>query len=297
MGLLGTSLAMDLKKRGHKVVGVEKSNEYLQVLRSSGFEDIYHVNDPAIFSEFNHCEGIIIGTPVDQVIEIIKTFEKNNLHDQTWVTDMASTKGELMQKVNDFNHSVNFIGSHPMAGSDLSGPSHARCDMFSKATIFITPMDNIRLDKANYDQSLRSLKNFWSSLGAYPHMISPLVHDKWAAYLSHGLHLVSCMVSCMLDDIPGVYEMNNPPAGGSFRDITRVAGSNPDLWDGIIKSNSREVSQYLESLEKLVKDWKEKLITENLPVKEIFQKSALIRSKIIKNTDSSKEGNHGNHNS
>jgi prephenate dehydrogenase len=101
----------------------------------------------------------------------------------------------------------------------------------------------------------------------------------------------------MLDDIPGVYEMNNPPAGGSFRDITRVAGSNPDLWDGIIKSNSREVSQYLESLEKLVKDWKEKLITENLPVKEIFQKSALIRSKIIKNTDSSKEGNHGNHNS
>ena len=250
MGLLGTSLALDLKKLGCKVSGIEKSRDYIQILEKSGFEKIYHVSDN--FEEcLMICDGIIIGTPVDQVFQILEQLSTLNLPENIWITDMASTKSELMEKVNRCDKKINFIGSHPMAGSDLNGPAHARTDLFSGATIYVTAsMQGAGGTSAEKNREMtQQVYDFWKSLGAHPYEISSEIHDKWAAYLSHGLHLVSCMVSCLLNDIPEVLEMSNPPAGGSFRDITRVAGSNPDLWAGIINSNSKEVTAYLESLE------------------------------------------------
>lgn len=284
MGLLGASLGLDLKKRGHSVIGIEKSQQYIDILNNYGFTKIYHVDDP-FMDELRNCHGIILGTPVDQVYQILESLASAKLPDSVWITDMASTKSQLMDKVNQCDKKINFIGSHPMAGSDLNGPAHARPDLFSNATIFVTPAtpkDGKNLSDS-YPQLVNDLKNFWQETGAFPYEIASEVHDKWAAYLSHGLHLVSCMVSCLLDDIPEVYSMEHPPAGGSFRDITRVAGSNPELWEGIINSNSGEIAHYLDSLEKLTRDWKDRLKEKKLPIKEIFTASAKIRSNIMKN--------------
>jgi len=284
MGLLGTSLALDLKKLGCKVAGIEKSREYIEVLQKYKFDKIYHTSDD--FQEsLRSCDGIIIATPVDAVYEILEQIAGASLPENTWITDMASTKGELMKKASHCSKNMHFVGSHPMTGSDLNGPAHARMDLFAGATIYVTPLPQPQNDMGNLSDRIltENVCKFWKSLGAHPYEISSEIHDKWAAYLSHGLHLVSCMVSCLLNDIPEVLEMSHPPAGGSFRDITRVAGSNPELWSGIINSNSKEVTAYLESMERLIGDWKRQLQEKNLPVKEIFMKSARIRSAIVKN--------------
>ena len=291
MGLLGTSLALEIKKNGAFVVGIEKSLDNIDILKKLNFDKIYQVDDESLFKEAINCDGIIIGTPVDQVYSILEKLSEHKISDSCWITDMASTKNELMQKVSTSQNKqvleLNFIGSHPMAGSDLNGPAHARYDLFSGATIYITP--TLSTSEKNLNEAeeksneIQQVMEFWKNVGAQPFVIPSEVHDKWAAYLSHGLHLVSCMVSHMLENIPEVYNLKIPPAAGSFRDITRVAGSNPKLWDGIINSNANEVTKYLDNLEKLIHDWKCLLIEKKLPVEDIFKRSADIRSAIIKN--------------
>jgi len=284
MGLLGASLAIDLKKKGHHVSGSVRSQKNKETLLTMGFENVFTLNEKNMWESIKNSDGIIIGTPVEYIYSIIEQLNEQKVPSNIWITDMASTKGDLMRWVDNYSATMRFVGSHPMAGSDLNGPEHAHENLFAGATIYVTPSATMRqkLGNESYDNTTEEIKQFWNAIGAKSYSISHLVHDRWAAYLSHGLHLVSCMVSYLLNDIPDVFEVESPPAGGSFRDITRVAGSNPELWDGIIGSNSEEVVKYLESMEKLIGEWKNQLREGTLPIREIFENSANIRSKIIK---------------
>ncbi len=285
MGLLGASLGMDLRKKGHNVSGCVRSEKSLLQLEKTGFENVYLTDDPDIWNKINESHGVIIGTPVEYIYEIIEEIHRHQIPDTIWITDMASTKSDLVNWVNRLEYPVNFIGSHPMAGSDLAGPEHAYENLFLDATIYVTPAENMKekLPRGLFENTIEQVTRFWSDIGAKPFRVSHTDHDKWAAYLSHGLHLVSCMVSHLLKDIPGVFEVPSKPAGGSFRDITRVAGSNPKLWDGIIGSNAPEVIAYLKSLEIMVHEWRIAMEKNELSIEKIFTESAKLRAAIIKN--------------
>ncbi|MES0490162.1 MAG: prephenate dehydrogenase [Leptospirales bacterium] len=283
MGLLGASLGLDLKRRGHYVSGCVRSDKNRQILNDGRFDAIFTAGEESMWDDILLADGLIIGTPIEQIFGILEQCSAKGISTNTWITDMASTKSDLMNWVDAFSEPIGFVGSHPMAGSDLNGPEHAREHLFQKATIYITPSITQKdaVTPEIYDKIVQDVEDFWKSIESIPYVISHKAHDKWAAYLSHGLHLVSCMVSHLLYDIPDVLEMPTPPAAGSFRDITRVAGSNPALWDGIIDSNSTEVTNYLESLENLVRKWRLDLIDGKLPIQDIFKKSGEIRNIMI----------------
>lgn len=275
MGLLGTSLALDLKRNGHDVLCILRSNRSRELLQKLGFQEILLTSEITNSSVFEKCDGIIIGTPVEQVFSILESLQEIDLPSSVWVTDMASTKAELMIKVEQSYSNLSFIGSHPMAGSDQSGPQHGREWLFKDATIYITPAEGS-------PQSLRdSIKAFWSGVSGLPVEVSYQEHDKWAAYLSHGLHLISCFVSLLIEDVPGVLGVTSNPAGGSFRDITRVSGSNPELWDGIIKSNKKEVIDYLKRFEQLLAESRAGIEDDSTSIKVLFEKAAEFREKIV----------------
>jgi len=286
MGLLGASLAKDLLNLGHEVYGCVRSEKNKKLLIELGMKEVYTTDQESMWDQVMTADGIILGTPVEHIFGILENLHNRGLPKNPWITDMASTKGDLMRWVDNFSGTLNFVGSHPMAGSDLNGPEHAQDGLYNDATIYITPSDvqKEKIGEQNYLSTIEQVKAFWESTGANPFEVSYHVHDKWAAYLSHGLHLVSCMVSYLIYDIPEVLEMKTPPAAGSFRDITRVSGSNPELWDGIIGSNANEVNLYLQSLENLVKKWRLELANGTLPIREIFQKSGEIRKSIIEKT-------------
>ena len=290
MGLLGASLGLDLKRQGHYVSGCVRSDKNKEVLNDGRFDAIFTTSEESMWDDIVKSDGLIIGTPIEQIFPILEQCYAKGVSTETWITDMASTKSDLMNWVDAFPNPINFVGSHPMAGSDLNGPEHAHENLFQKATIYITPSltQKEALGPEKYEKTVEDVRKFWESIESIPYIISHKAHDKWAAYLSHGLHLVSCMVSHLLDDIPEVLEMPTPPAAGSFRDITRVAGSNPALWDGIIGSNSTEVTNYLESLENLVRKWRLELIEGKLPIQDIFKKSADIRCTMIKKDEPEK---------
>ncbi|RME91039.1 MAG: prephenate dehydrogenase/arogenate dehydrogenase family protein [Candidatus Hydrogenedentota bacterium] len=287
MGLLGTSLGLALRKKGIQVAGVVRSENSRKVLREKGFAEVYLSHEESIWQGILSSDGIVFGTPVDAIYPVLDMLLDRQLPDNIWITDMASTKAELMQRVENLNGKLLFIGSHPMAGSDLTGPENAREDLFENATVFMTLSTKIaeKTSPAQYHQCEKEITNMWELVGARTWQVSYAIHDKWAAYLSHGLHLVSCMVSHLLKDIPEVLQLPVNPAGGSFRDITRVAGSNPALWDTIISSNQQEVIEYLKSLESLTHKWRVSMEKDAFPIQDIFKEAADLRMQILKTED------------
>ncbi|MDH5717924.1 MAG: prephenate dehydrogenase [Spirochaetia bacterium] len=287
MGLLGASLAYDLKKLGHQVFGCVRSEKNLNTLKKIGFENCYQTTDNSLWEPLKICDGIIIGTPIDTIFPLFQKFIENNVPENIWITDMASTKSDLIEWVNKWDEKLLIVGSHPMAGSDLGGPENAREGLFSKATIFITPAEKMaeKYEADVYENTVCEIENFWKSVLANTYRVSHKNHDKWAAYLSHGLHLASCLVSHLINDIPEVYKVPYNVTGGSFRDLTRVAGSNPQLWQGIIESNLEEVTKYMQSLENLARNWRQAMEKKALPIAEIFEKSSEIRKKILKTSE------------
>jgi len=281
MGLLGTSLALALRGRGIKTAGCEINPDYRTVLQGMGFTEIYNPESSSLSEMLNGVDGVVFATPVDSILPLTREIASNFPNPGFWLTDMASTKSALVESIATELPGYPFIGSHPMAGSDLSGPDHALDDLFENATIYVTPYSEYASVYPAYQTALTAVMAFWKQLGAHPTEISHKVHDTWAAYLSHGLHLVSCMVAHLLKDVPEVFELPVKPAAGSFRDITRVAGSNPVLWDGIIRSNREEVVHYLLSLETIAKDWREQMEKGTFNIERTFTEASEIRKKIV----------------
>jgi prephenate dehydrogenase len=147
---------------------------------------------------------------------------------QTTVTDVGSTKGAVTSAVTDGR----FIGGHPVCGSEARGPAHANGELFRGATWFLTPV--AATEPARY----RTLHGFVASLGAVPVAVDPQAHDRLVALTSHLPH---ALANLLLNQAgTNRIEGHDPlaAAGGSLRDMTRVAGANPRIWVDIFLDNA-----------------------------------------------------------
>jgi len=148
--------------------------------------------------------------------------------DSTTVTDVGSTKGPVTQAVSDGR----FIGGHPVCGSETHGAAHANGGLFRGATWFLTPVTTT--DPERY----RLLHGFVSSLGAVPVAVDPDAHDRLVALTSHLPH---ALANVLLNQAGSSRVEGHEPlaaAGGSLRDMTRVAGANPRIWVDIFLDNA-----------------------------------------------------------
>ena len=148
--------------------------------------------------------------------------------DGTTVTDVGSTKGPVTQAVSDGR----FIGGHPVCGSEAHGAEHASGGLFRGATWFLTPV------AATDPERYRTLHGFVASLGAVPVAIDPEAHDRLVALTSHLPH---ALANVLLNQAGASRIDGHEPlaaAGGSLRDMTRVAGANPRIWVDIFLDNA-----------------------------------------------------------
>ena len=144
------------------------------------------------------------------------------------VSDVGSTKGAVVEAVGD---EPRFVGGHPVCGSEARGMDNARADLFEGATYFLTPV--AQTDPACH----RRVHGFVSSLGARPVAIDPIAHDRLVAITSHLPHAIA---NALVNQAgAGRIGGHDPLAavGGSFRDMTRVAGANPRIWVDIFLDN------------------------------------------------------------
>jgi prephenate dehydrogenase len=155
--------------------------------------------------------------------------------EETTVTDVGSTKGLIAQAVSDGR----FIGGHPVCGSEAHGPAHASGELFRGATWFLTP--DARTDPERY----RTLHGFVGSLGAVPIAVDPQAHDRLVALTSHLPH---ALANILLNQAGASRIDGHEPlaaAGGSLRDMSRVAGANPRIWVDIFLDNAEAVAAAL----------------------------------------------------
>lgn len=185
---------------------------------------------------------VVLCTPVASMEGLASAFLPA-LPREALVTDAGSVKGSVSVRLGAIL-GKRFVGAHPMAGSERSGLGAARAGLFQEAPCIVTPVEDPD------EETVAAVGRFWTSLGCRVTRMSAWDHDRLVARISHLPHaLAFALVNLVLDTLPpGSQEL----AGGSFRDATRVASSDPSLWSGILEENRTEVAAALREMAKLL---------------------------------------------
>ncbi len=195
---------------------------------------------------------------------------------ETLVTDVGSVKGPIVDALERiFSSKGSFVGSHPMAGSEKNGIAASRADLFEKALCILTPSPNTN------PKALSSVQKFWQALGAKTCLTSAQDHDRIIAVVSHLPHLLAAALMHSTMKAGDGFEDPTKFIGPSFRDVTRIAASSPELWTDILLSNRsailRAASTYVEGLEG-AKELLER--RDRNALLDFFSKAQTLRSKL-----------------
>jgi prephenate dehydrogenase len=228
-GLIGASVGLAAKRAGVEIVsGWDPDGRALAVALERGALDRA---GESLEAALGGAELAVVAAPVAMMrAQVAATLEASP--DGCTVTDVGSTKGAICASVHDRRR---FIGGHPLCGSEARGPEHASAELFEGATWFLTPV--AETEPARY----RTVHGFVSSLGAFPVAVDPQAHDRLLALTSHLPHALANLLlnQAGATRIDGHEALS--AAGGSLRDMTRVAGANPRIWVDIFLENADEL--------------------------------------------------------
>lgn len=233
LGLIGGSIAKKIK------INLPDTKIYATAGHSSTIAlahdmEICENESPLNLKDFHDCDLIFLCAPVHKNIEYL-TELKNVIKKSCIITDVGSTKTEIHETVIKLGMEENFIGGHPMTGSEKTGLAYATERLFENTYYIITPTS-----KTN-DETVLEFKDFVSSLGALPLVLDYNEHDHATATISHLPHMIAYSLVNMVSDIDSENETMKTIAAGSFRDVTRIAASSPIMWQNICSSNREQI--------------------------------------------------------
>jgi len=261
VGLIGGSLALAMKKHRHvTVVGADINTNEVQVANQLGIVD-YVAED--IKTEAAQADYIVLATPVEYTTAWIHDLSTWKLKETVIVTDVGSTKGEIMKSAEALNKKrISFIGGHPMAGSHTSGAVNARADLFCSARYILTPFENEQKEKID------ALMHLLEPTGAQFVPLDAATHDQITGVVSHLPHVIATSLVRQVKGYSAQNHLVTEMAAGGFRDITRIASSNPHMWRDILKQNR---SMLLTLLDDWMKEMEQvKLLVEKGDGHELF---------------------------
>lgn len=247
MGLMGGSFALALKKAGYKsnIIGCDLSKEALMEAEKRGIVDSYCERPKKVVK---NAQLIVMALPVGDYAGVLQEIAME-LPENVIITDLGSVKGYVATVANKYlPKETQFIGGHPMAGSEKGGIASATSSLYENAFYFLTP------NKTTKPDTIKKLQALVQSIGALPVIIDAQEHDKIAAYISHIPHLTAVLLTKLLNEEKNASYL--PFAGGGFRDTTRIASGNPKMWRDIFLFNKREIIKAIKALEILLHDFR-----------------------------------------
>lgn len=228
VGLIGGSIGLAAKRHGlaDRIVGAGRHASTLDRARTLGAID-EGVTD--YLEAVREANVVVFCTPVDRIVEQVLAAGAV-CRPGTLLTDAGSTKAAIVGAVEGrLPPGVDYVGSHPLAGSEKRGPEHARADLFDGRLVIVTPT------ATTPTLAVERTLAFWEALGARVRLMSPEEHDGALALTSHLPHLAASALAGILPE-----SLRELTATG-FRDTTRVASGDPELWTGIFEQNCRAV--------------------------------------------------------
>jgi prephenate dehydrogenase len=231
-GLIGASIGLAARRAGvERVVGWDLDPAHLATAAERGAVEA----SSDLAAALEGAELAVVAAPVTALPAQVRAVLDASAPDCT-VTDVGSTKGGVCEAVTGVGR---FVGGHPICGSEARGPEWATAELFEGATWFLTPVASTDPD------SFKVLHGFVSALGAVPVAIDPEAHDRLVAVTSHLPH---ALANVLLNQAGGSRIEGHEPlaaAGGSLRDMTRVAGANPRIWVDIFLENREALAASL----------------------------------------------------
>ena len=246
IGLIGGSLALGLKERTDAVVvGYDRSEKDLRYAMAIGAVDDWTTSLPQAVS---NADMVVIALPVGQIKQMIETLAELPLKPSCIVTDVGSTKSEIMEASRKLKEKgIVFIGGHPMAGSHQSGIQAARSLLFENAYYVLTPDPEASLWEV---QKVSQLLH--KATRAELVIMDAAHHDRIVGAISHLPHIIAAGLVNVVGNYNEENEWFHRLAAGGFRDLTRIGASHPVMWRDILLSNRN-------ALLKLMDDWIEKM--------------------------------------
>lgn len=241
VGLIGGSIAKALRQNPeYRVVGYDVREDYVDKALTNGVLSSGTTN---LKLAVHDADVIFIATPVEQINDLLQQLADLTLKPGAIVTDVGSTKLEIMKNAAKLaDKGVAFIGGHPMAGSHKSGVDAANERLFENAYYVLTPGDNATKDQIDQLQELLS----------YTHakivIMDPAEHDRVVGAVSHFPHILAAVLVNQVAGYNSESDWHQRLAAGGFRDITRIASSNPRMWRDVLLNNRDFLMQ-------IAKDW------------------------------------------
>ncbi|MCK4675435.1 MAG: prephenate dehydrogenase/arogenate dehydrogenase family protein [Gammaproteobacteria bacterium] len=237
-GLIGGSFCLALKEAGacKNIIGAGRSEETLQKAQQLNIIDTYETD---ISTAVKNADLIFVSVPLgamESVFEKIAAGLKQAGNQRAVITDAGSSKQQvqrLAEKVFAEN-SDRFVAGHPIAGTENSGPGAAFTDLYKDRRVILTPTENTDKD------AIKLVTELWQEAGAEVETMDAEHHDKVLAATSHLPHLIAFgLVHCLenIEDIEDVFRF----AAGGFRDVTRIASSDPTMWRDICLNNQQPI--------------------------------------------------------
>ena len=276
-GLIGSSVFRALKKNNFakKVLTFDNDKSVSEIINKENLSD-KTVSSPK--EAVSNADLVLISTPLssfEPAVDSIKKYLKSG----SILTDTSSVKkgaDAIVKKMNLKN--ISWIPSHPVAGTEKSGPKAGSPDLFKGRWTILTPDSKIK------DSDVKKVSLFWESMGSKVKIMSAGDHDKILSLTSHLPHVIAynLVKTAMGDDEKTKKDIIRYSAGG-LRDFTRIAASNPIMWKDIFIDNSDLIINGINKFSKSLDEFK-KAITEKDSKKllEIFEKSREFREAIIK---------------
>jgi prephenate dehydrogenase len=249
VGLLGGSVGMSLRRCGIHVVGYSRRESSGRAAVDAGAVDEASTEIAAA------CSGsdvVVVASPVDKIAELAALADQS-LASHALITDVGSTKAKIVRELESLSPSASkkFVAAHPIAGSEKTGVENAKATLLDNKVVILTPSDRTPAER------ITQANEFWLQTGCRLVSMTPAMHDKRLAAVSHVPHLVSSLLAGLLE------EESLPLIGSGWKDMTRVASGDPAMWAAICQHNRDAILSQIDRLSDEVSKLRETLAADD----------------------------------
>tara|TARA_B110001454_G_scaffold206287_1_gene216569 strand:- start:182 stop:1081 length:900 start_codon:yes stop_codon:yes gene_type:complete len=275
-GLIGSSLARAIKKNNlaEKIVSSNRSDEVNNKVIKLNIVDDSNSDTKKMV---DGSDLVVIATPLSSYEEVILKI-KDSLQSGAILTDVGSVKENVMNVIEkNLPKNISWVPSHPIAGTEESGPDSGFAELFEKRWCILTP------SKKAKEEDVSMLKNFWENIGSKVDVMQAKEHDYILSITSHIPHLIAYNIVTTALDMQKEKNSNIVKySAGGLRDFTRIAASNPIMWRDIFIENKKNTSKIIEKFIENLENLKNAIEREDKKkLEEIFTKTKKIRKDIV----------------
>lgn len=264
LGLIGGSIAKTAKRIHPEMECIALSGRQ-STIDAAYREGLIENKQNASIKDFSDCDSIFLCTPVQQNLMYIEQL-KDVMKASCILTDVGSVKGDIHKAIAKAGLEAHFIGGHPMAGSEKTGFSNATAYLLENAYYIITPSSKINLSR------VEEFRDFIASLGAIPMIMDYDSHDAATAAISHMPHVIASALVNFVEKSDDSRGTMKTIAAGGFKDITRIAGSSPVMWEEICMTNQEWILSMFDAYQESLNQIRDKIAASDASgIREFFR--------------------------